>query len=150
MKSSTFVTLLLWVFGMVIAAVGIVAIHEAQTTLTQTLVIVMIVLIVFMGVVSLVNSCVSKSTQDNYEVNKDAEKGKENTAFDKEESKRNGTEKAQQSQQQNGSATTQQTDTGVKNWESNYVPFGDYPKGNIVYVKEDGPYSGIDSLPRLT
>ena len=45
---------------MVIAAVGIVAIHEAQTTLTQTLVIVMIVLIVFMGVVSLVNSCVSK------------------------------------------------------------------------------------------
>ena len=75
------------------------------------------------------------SSQDNYQVNKDAEKGKENTAFDKEESKRNGTEKAQQSQQQNGSST-QQTDTGVKNWESNYVPFGDYPKGNIVYVKE--------------
>ena len=69
-------------------------------------------------------------------MNKDAEKGKENTAFDHaDDSKKNGVE-SQPSQQQNGT-TALETDTGDEKWGSNYVPFGDYPaKGNIVYVKE--------------
>ena len=71
------------------------------------------------------------SYKDNYDVNKDTEKGQENTAFDGDNSRKNGGES---SQQQNGS--TQPGASGDEKWVSNYVPFGDYPKGNIVYVKE--------------
>ena len=74
-------------------------------------------------------------SKDNYEVN-DAEKGgKENTAFDNES---DTTKKEQSQQQQNGSTTTTANgkDGQDEKWVQNYVPFGDYPKGNIVYVKE--------------
>lgn len=137
MKSSNYVTLLYWVIGVIAAALVIAATAGSQLPHIQHLLIVAIVLLVFMWVVSLVNCIINKSCKDNYEVNKDAEKGQENTAFDGENSKKNGGEN-QQSQQQNGSST-QQTGTGDEKWMSNYVPFGDYPKGNIVYVKEDGP-----------
>ena len=70
------------------------------------------------------------SNKDNYEVN-DAEKGgKENTAFDNES---DTNKKDQTQQQQNGTPATGKED---EKWVQNYVPFGDYPKGNIVYVKE--------------
>ena len=62
-------------------------------------------------------------SKNNYEVNKDAEKGKENTAFDHgESSKKTGGE-------QNGSSAPS-AGTGNEKWVSNYVPFGDFPKGN--------------------
>ena len=62
-------------------------------------------------------------SKNNYEVNKDAEKGRENTAFDHgESSKKTGGE-------QNGS-TAPPAGTGNEKWVSNYVPFGDFPKGN--------------------
>ena len=61
-------------------------------------------------------------SKNNYEVNKDAEKGKENTAFDHgESSKKTG--------EQNGS-TAQPAGPGGEKWVSNYVPFGDFPNGN--------------------
>ena len=61
----------------------------------------------------------------------DAEKGgKENTAFDNES---DTNKKDQTQQQQNGTPATGKED---EKWVQNYVPFGDYPKGNIVYVKE--------------
>ena len=31
---------------------------------------------------------------------------------------------------------SKQTAENEQKWVSNYVPYGDYPKGNIVYVKE--------------
>lgn len=63
-------------------------------------------------------------TQDDYEVN-DAEKGaKENAAYEIDAEK-----KAEP--KENGSAETKE-----QKWVSNYVPYGDYPKGNVVYVKE--------------
>ena len=63
----------------------------------------------------------------------DAEKGgKENTAFDNES---DTTKKDQSQQQQNGTTTANGKEQDEK-WVQNYVPFGDYPKGNIVYVKE--------------
>jgi len=135
MKSSNYVTLLYWVVG--ITALGLVIAGAAGSQLPhiQHLLIAAVVLLVFMWVVSLVNCIINKSSS-NYEVNKDAEKGgQENTAFDGENARKSGGE---QSQQQNGSSS-QQSGSGDEKWVSNYVPFGDYPKGNIVYVKEDGP-----------
>merc|ERR1711878_41607 len=128
MKNSKLITILLWLVGIIIGALVIAAITKTEAgTEANTLCIVVIVLLALMALVSLVSGIMSKS-QDNYEVNKDAEKGKENTAFDGEESKRNGTE----NQQQNGSSSSQQAGTGDEKWVSNYVPFGDYPKGNTV------------------
>ena len=70
--------------------------------------------------------------KDNYEVN-DAEKGgKENTAFDNE----SDSKKDQQQQQQTNGTTAGTSGKEDEKWVQNYVPFGDYPKGNIVYVKE--------------
>merc|ERR1711923_680171 len=135
MKSSNYVTLLYWVVGVTALGLVIAGIHGSQLPHIQHLLIVAVVLLVFMWVVSLVNCIINKSCKDNYDVNKDAEKGQENTAFDGENSKKSGGEN---SQQQNGSSA-QQSGSGDEKWMSNYVPFGDYPKGNIVYVKEDGP-----------
>jgi len=135
MKSSNYVTLLYWVLGIVVLALVIVATQNTQHLPNQTLLIVGAVLLVFMFIVSLVNCIINNSCKDNYDVNKDTEKGQENTAFDGDNSRKNGGES---SQQQNGSAA-QQAGSGDEKWVSNYVPFGDYPKGNIVYVKEDGP-----------
>ena len=64
----------------------------------------------------------------------DAEKGgKENTAFDNESDSKK--DQQQQQQQQNGT-TAGTSGKEDEKWVQNYVPFGDYPKGNIVYVKE--------------
>merc|ERR1711997_92785 len=84
--------------------------------------------------VSIVNYVLSTGSADNYEVN-DAEKGKENNAFDDETKKTEGSGPSgtQQSSQQNGSSA--QSNGGDEKWMNNYVPFNDYPKGNIVYVK---------------
>jgi len=135
MKSSNYVTLLYWVVGVTAIGLIIAGITGSQVPHIQHLLIVAVVLLVFMWVVSLVNCILNKSCKDNYDVNKDAEKGQENTAFDGENSRKSGGEN---SQQQNGSSA-QQSGSGDEKWVSNYVPFGDYPKGNIVYVKEDGP-----------
>ena len=63
----------------------------------------------------------------------DAEKGgKENTAFDNE----SDSKKDQQQQQQTNGTTAGTSGKEDEKWVQNYVPFGDYPKGNIVYVKE--------------
>ena len=63
----------------------------------------------------------------------DAEKGgKENTAFDNE----SDSKKDQQQQQQQNGTTAGTSGKEDEKWVQNYVPFGDYPKGNIVYVKE--------------
>jgi len=147
MKSSNLVALLLLAVGSIIGALTIVAITESQITpYVRILLITMLVLLAFMGCVSIVNCFINKSCKDNYEVNKDAEKGKENTAFDHaDDSKKNGVE-SQPSQQQNGT-TALETDTGDEKWGSNYVPFGDYPaKGNIVYVKEYVPQDLVNDM----
>lgn len=129
------VALLLWIVGIVVGALAIAGIPQSQNNNSQHIFIVILVLVLFMGMVSMANCILSKGTKDNYEVN-DAEKGKENTAYDNEsEPKKNGETPAQQNQGQNGSTPAA---SGDEKWVSNYVPFGDYPKGNIVYVKEDG------------
>jgi len=134
MKSQNYVSLLYWILGVVTLVLVIIAAENTQVTSNRHLLIVAGVLLVFMWVISLVNCILNKSYKDNYDVNKDTEKGQENTAFDGDNSRKNGGES---SQQQNGS--TQPGASGDEKWVSNYVPFGDYPKGNIVYVKEDGP-----------
>ena len=133
MKSSTLLlTVLFWVIGIVILCIAAAGIPEAQQLHVKHLLVVIIVLVVFMGLVSCANCLLSKGSQDNYEVN-DAEKGgKENTAFDNES---DTTKKDQSQQQQNGTTTANGKEQDEK-WVQNYVPFGDYPKGNIVYVKE--------------
>jgi len=129
MKSSNIITLLLWVVGIIIGALAIAAIAAIgdidaeiqKVSYVNSVLIAMLVLLVFMGIVSLA-VCFMNKSKNNYEVNKDAEKGKENTAFDHgESSKKTG--------EQNGS-TAQPAGTGDEKWVSNYVPFGDFPKGN--------------------
>jgi len=131
MKSSTIlIAALFWILGIVIFALTIVGIDASQHPQTEHLFIVILVVVVFMGMVSVADCFVSKGNKDNYEVN-DAEKGgKENTAFDNES---DTNKKDQTQQQQNGTPATGKED---EKWVQNYVPFGDYPKGNIVYVKE--------------
>jgi len=146
MKSSNLVALLLLMVGVAIGALAIAAIPETQNLKINTILVVILVLLMFMGGVSLVNCVINKSCKDNYEVNKDSEKGKENTAFDHaDDSKKNGVE-SQPSQQQNGTSALE-TDNGDEKWGSNYVPFGDYPaKGNIVYVKEYVPQDLVNDM----
>jgi len=124
------ITLLLWVVGIIIGALAIAAIAAigdvdseiANISYVNSVLIAMLVLLVFMGIVSLA-VCFMNKSKNNYEVNKDAEKGRENTAFDHgESSKKTGGE-------QNGS-TAPPAGTGNEKWVSNYVPFGDFPKGN--------------------
>jgi len=124
------ITLLLWVVGIIIGALAIAAIaaigdvdsENKDVAYVNSVLIAMLVLLVFMGIVSLV-VCFMNKSKNNYEVNKDAEKGRENTAFDHgESSKKTGGE-------QNGS-TAPPAGTGNEKWVSNYVPFGDFPKGN--------------------
>jgi len=134
MKSSNYVTLLYWVLGVIVFAL-VIHTSVSEPLQNRNPLIAAAVLLVLMFVVSLVNCIIDNSCKDNYDVNKDTEKGQENTAFDGDNSRKNGGES---SQQQNGSAA-QQAGSGDEKWVSNYVPFGDYPKGNIVYVKEDGP-----------
>jgi hypothetical protein len=72
--------------------------------------------------------------KDDYDVNNegkgDAEKGRENKAFDNEaEAAKKAAAATTSTVAQNGSQSDQK-------WVSNYVPYGDYPKGNVVYVKE--------------
>jgi len=141
MKSSM-VAPLLWVVGLVIGALASAGIAGAQFNSSQHLFIVILVLMLFMGMVSCCHCILNKGAKDNYEVN-DAEKGKENVAYDttaETETKKNGELQSQPGQppagqEQNG---TTPNASGDEKWVSNYVPFGDYPKGNIVYVKEDG------------
>jgi len=133
MKSSTqLLVVLFWIIGIVIAALSITGIPQAQNPTCVHLFIVILVLVIFMGMVSLANCLLSKGNKDNYEVN-DAEKGgKENTAFDNE----SDSKKDQQQQQQTNGTTAGTSGKEDEKWVQNYVPFGDYPKGNIVYVKE--------------
>ncbi len=57
---------------------------------------------------------------------KDAEKGgRDNKAYNSDETKKSAAV--------NGAASTS---GGDQKWVNNYVPYGDYPKGNVVYVKE--------------
>jgi len=129
------VALLLWVVGIIVGALAITGIAEAQFASSQHLFIVILVLTLFMAMVSLANCLLTKGTQDNYDVNNDAEKGKENKAYDNEaEAKKGESASNGQQSQQNGSTPAA---NGDEKWVSNYVPFGDYPKGNIVYVKEE-------------
>jgi len=123
------ITLLLWVVGVIIGALAIAAIAAIgdvdseieNISYVNSVLIAMLVLLVFMGIVSLA-VCFMNKSKNNYEVNKDAEKGKENTAFDHgESSKKTG--------EQNGS-TAQPAGPGGEKWVSNYVPFGDFPNGN--------------------
>lgn len=123
------ITLLLWVVGIIIGALAIAAIAAIgnvdaelpNISYVNSVLIAMLVLLVFMGIVSLA-VCFMNKSKNNYEVNKDAEKGKENTAFDHgESSKKTG--------EQNGS-TAQPAGPGGEKWVSNYVPFGDFPNGN--------------------
>merc|ERR1712172_266000 len=120
------ITLLLWVVGIIIGALAIAAIGDVDAEIpnisyVNSVLIAMLVLLVFMGIVSLA-VCFMNKSKNNYEVNKDAEKGKENTAFDHgESSKKTG--------EQNGS-TAQPAGPGGEKWVSNYVPFGDFPNGN--------------------
>merc|ERR1711971_962139 len=123
------ITLLLWVVGIIIGALAIAAIaaigdvdaDNKNISYVNSVLIAMLVLLVFMGIVSLA-VCFMNKSKNNYEVNKDAEKGKENTAFDHgESSKKTG--------EQNGS-TTQPAGPGGEKWVSNYVPFWDFPNGN--------------------
>jgi len=134
MKTSNIITLLLWVVGIIIGALAIAAIAaigdvdseieniSTNISYVNSVLIAMLVLLVLMGCVSLA-VCFMNKSKNNYEVNKDAEKGgKENTAFDHgESSKKTG--------EQNGS-TALPAGPGDEKWVSNYVPFGDFPKGN--------------------
>merc|ERR1711920_699456 len=138
MKTEKMVAPLLWV---VLLIVAILAICGLATTLDNRpyimhLLIAILVLTICMIVVTVVHFCMGKGSADNYEVN-DAEKGKENNAFDDETKKTEsgGPSGTQQSSQQNGSSA-QSNGGGDEKWMNNYVPFNDYPKGNIVYVKE--------------
>lgn len=135
MKSSNYVTLLFWILGVVVLGLIINSAIETQQPQLRDQLIAGALLLVFMWIVSAVVLIMDLLCKDNYDVNKDTEKGQENTAFDAENSRKNGGEN---SQQPNGSSS-QQSGSGDEKWVSNYVPFGDYPKGNIVYVKEDGP-----------
>jgi beta-lactamase regulating signal transducer with metallopeptidase domain len=123
------ITLLLWVVGIIIGALAIAAIaaigdvdaKSENISYVNSVLIAMLVLLVLGGIVSLA-VCFMNKSKNNYEVNKDAEKGKENTAFDHgESSKKTG--------EQNGS-TAQPAGPGGEKWVSNYVPFGDFPNGN--------------------
>jgi len=124
MKSSSLVTLLLWVFGIIIGALAIAAIaaigdeeeNIENIPYVESVLIAILVLLILMGCVALA-VCFMNKSKDNYEVNKDAEKGKENAAFDHGEASKN---------QQNGSSAPA---PGSEKWVSNYVPFGDFPKG---------------------
>jgi len=135
MKPGLLVTGLLWICGLIIAATSIASIAEIQNNKVQHYVIVILVLTVFMGVVSLANCFLSKGIKDNYRVNnieRGTTGGKENKAYEIDaEKKTNNQTDAQDPSKTNGAPGTDQK------WVSNYVPYGDYPKGNIVYVKED-------------
>jgi len=134
MKPGLLVTGLLWICGLIIAATSIASIAEIQNNKVQHYVIVILVLTVFMGVVSLANCFLSKGIKDNYRVNnieRGTTGGKENKAYEIDaEKKTNNQTDAQDPSKTNGAPGTDQK------WVSNYVPYGDYPKGNIVYVKE--------------
>ncbi len=77
------------------------------------------------------NFSVHFRSQKEYDVNeaKDAEKGgRDNKAYSGEE--------ARKAAAVNGSSGGSSSGSGDQKWVSNYVPYGDYPKGNVVYVKE--------------
>merc|ERR1711920_647457 len=130
MKTEKMVAPLLWV---VLLIVAILAICGLATTLDNRpyimhLLIAILVLTICMIVVTVVHFCMGKGSADNYEVN-DAEKGKENNAFDDETKK---TESGGPSGTQQNGSSAQSNGGGDEKWMNNYVPFNDYPKGNIV------------------
>jgi len=135
MKPGLLVTGLLWICGIIIIAMTIPSAILAQIPTVQHYQYVILILIVFMGVISLANCYLSKGVKDNYRVNnveRGVAGGKENKAYENEaEKKTNNQTDAQDPSKTNGAPGTDQK------WVSNYVPYGDYPKGNIVYVKED-------------
>ena len=59
--------------------------------------------------------------------------GNENRAYEIEAEKKVS---AAQESNDKTEEKSKQTAENEQKWVSNYVPYGDYPKGNIVYVKE--------------
>merc|ERR1712036_196700 len=99
MKTEKMVAPLLWVVGLIIGGLAIAAIASSWDGSLQHYLIVILVLIIFAVMVSIVNYVLSTGSADNYEVN-DAEKGKENNAFDDETKKtESGPSGTQQSSQ---------------------------------------------------
>ena len=66
-----------------------------------------------------------RTTVGNYDVNNTEKGGQENKAYETDPNKK--------SEAQTDGKPAGENDP---KWVSNYVPYGDYPKGNIVYVKE--------------
>lgn len=113
---------LLWLVGLLILILACVAIGESQQPRIQHMCIVIVVFIIFMAAVGALLHCASsKSSADEYDVEKQSKAGKENKAYVSE-----GPAAAVPS-------STGPTSSAGGKWANNYVPYGDYPQGS----KED-------------
>lgn len=110
------------VIGLTIFALSIAGIPMAQDMTAHVLFIVILVLTILAFLISLMVYCVTKKTsKSDYDVNKKQSKGgKDNKAFRAEEGKGNAEVKGAKK-------------TGEK-WVNNYVPFGDYPAGEVNQI----------------
>merc|ERR1712150_399718 len=91
------------------------------------------ILLVFMGGVAIVNHFMGKAIASNYNVNSVEKGGNENRAYEIEAERKVSAAPESNDKAEDKSNKTAETE---QKWVSNYVPYGDYPKGNIVYVKE--------------
>ena len=79
------------------------------------------------------NHLLHPSIASNYNVNAVEKGGNENRAYEIEAEKKVSAAPESNDKTEDKS---KQTAENEQKWVSNYVPYGDYPKGNIVYVKE--------------
>jgi len=137
MKASALVTLLLMFVGLIVLILIAVSTATHTTEPKQVhLHIAAMILLVFMGGVAIVNHFMGKAIASNYNVNAVEKGGNENRAYEI-EAERKVNQTAPESNDKTAEDKSKQTAENEQKWVSNYVPYGDYPKGNIVYVKED-------------
>jgi len=135
MKASSLVTLLLMFVGLIVLI--LIAVSTAKHTNDPKQVhlhIAAMILLVFMGGVAIVNHFMGKSIASDYNVNTVEKGGNENRAYEIEAERKVSAAPESNDKVEDKSNKTAETE---QKWVSNYVPYGDYPKGNIVYVKED-------------
>jgi len=135
MKASSLVTLLLMFVGLIVLI--LIAVSTAKHTNDPKQVhlhIAAMILLVFMGGVAIVNHFMGKSIASDYNVNTVEKGGNENRAYEIEAERKVSAAPESNDKAEDKSNKTAETE---QKWVSNYVPYGDYPKGNIVYVKED-------------
>ena len=104
-------------FGIIIFAISIAGIAKSNVRVSIDLFIVVLVFIILIGLISAAQLLLQRKSISVYDVqaNGDVEKGsKDNKAFETVER----------------SNVTPTKDSSDEKWVKNYVPYGDYPKGN--------------------